>query len=236
MTSPYIIFKGVDSRTLGVVVEKLPDLHRAPENVTLIAIDGRDGRLEEDAGTCDVYTDTMKINCFGVPLSTVYHWLSGAGWMVSSDEPDRKIWASLHPQIKNTRFRTSECYDSLTISMYCQPYRYFNPDPEAVILSSSPGEVYNPGTQRSQPVITIRANGDVSVLFGMNQMDFEGLTDGIIVDCEMMECFSLDRSELMNGYAAMDDFPVLEPGFNYVQWSGTGSVESITVERRCRDK
>ena len=236
MNEPYVIYNGVDSRTLGVAVEKLPDLHRAPENVNLIQIDGRDGRLEDDEGTSDVYSDTMKINCFGVPLSTVYNWLSGAGWLISSDEPDRRIWVSLHPQIKNARFRTQNCYDTLTVSMYCQPYRYFNPDPDPAVITSSPGQVDNPGTQRSLPVITIRASGTISVLFGLYQMDFEELTDGIIVDCEMQECFNLDRSELMNSYANMDDFPTLEPGVNYVQWSGTGSVQSITVERRCRDK
>ena len=70
MTGPYIIYNGIDSRDLGVVVEKLPDLHRAPEDVELIKITARDGRLEKANGTCDVYADSMKINCFGVDLST----------------------------------------------------------------------------------------------------------------------------------------------------------------------
>lgn len=237
MSEVYVIYNGIDSRELGVVVEKLPDLHRAPENVTQLPVKGRNGRLEQDDGTCDVYTDTMKINCFGRTLSEVYAWLSGAGWLISSEEPNRKVWASMHPLAKNSRFRVGgACYDTVTVSMYCQPFRYFEPDLDPVMVLFSPGEIENPGTRDSEPVITIRARGDISVLLGMYQMDFEGLTEGIIVDCELQECFNLDRTELMNAYADIEEFPRLEPGVNFVQWTGTGAVESIVVERRCRDR
>jgi phage-related protein len=125
------------------------------------------------------------------------------------------------------------CYDSITFDLYCQPFRYSEPDAAPVIVTETPGQIENPGTQYSEPVVTIRGSGDISVLLGQYQMDFEGLTDGIIVDCALEECFSLDRSELMNRYASMDEFPRLMPGVNFVQWTGT--VESIHVERRCRD-
>lgn len=235
MTGPYIIYNGVDSRDLGVLVEKLPDLHRAPEDVELIKITGRDGRLEKANGTCDVYTDSMKINCFGVELSTVYSWLSGAGWLISSDEPNRRVRASLHPQLKNSRFRVGgKCYDTITVQMYCQPYRYHEPDAEKQTMTASPAEISNPGTAPSLPLITIKGSGDISVMVGLYQMDFEGLTDGIIVDSALEECFSLDYSALMNRSAEMDEFPRLNPGVNYVQW--LGSVTSIEIEMRCRDK
>ncbi len=236
MSEPYIIFNGIDSRELGVVVEQLPDFHRALRNVELIPVSGRDGRLEQDDETHDVYTTPMKINCFGVPLSRVYAWLSGAGWLISSDEPDRAVWTSMHMPIKPTRFRVNDaCYDSLLCTVYCQPYRYFYPEAEDVTVTASPAEIENPGTWRSQPVITIRGSGDFSVLLGQYQMDFEDIEGGIVVDCELEECLSLDGAELLNSRANMDEYPRLMPGANYIQWSGTGTIESITVRRRCRD-
>lgn len=235
MTEPYIIYNGIDSRDFGVVIEKLPDLHRAPENVKYTPVDGRDGQLEEADGTSNIYTDGMRVNCFGRPLRDVYAWLSGAGWMISSDEPERKVWVSIHLSPKNSRFRVEDaCYDSVTFTLMCQPYRYFYPDVPDTIITERPGVVDNPGTQRSAPVITIRASGDFMVIIGKYQMDFEGVSEGIIVDCDLQECFSLDRMALMNQNASMDDFPMLEPGENDVEW--IGSVESITVERRCRDR
>ena len=234
MGEPYYIYKGVDSREIGVIVQKMPDLHRAPENVTLLQVKGRNGRLEQDDGTSDIYKDTIKINCNGVPLRQVYAWMSGAGWLIPGTEPDRRIWVSMHMQPKNSHFRADgACYDSITFDIYCQPFRYFEPDVEPVVVTESPGRIDNPGTQYSEPVITIRATGDITVLLGQYQMDFEGLTDGIIVDCALEECFSLDRAELMNRHPSMDEFPRLLPGANFVQWMG--AVESIRVERRCRD-
>jgi phage-related protein len=239
MMQPYITFNGVDSRDLGVVVEKLPEFHRPARSVELVQIPGRDGRLELDNESYDVYTTTFRVNCFGVPLADVYAWLSGAAWLVSSEEPDRAVWASLHMQVKNDRFRCGGCYDSLTVTAYCQPFRYFYPRPDSVELTASPATVANPGTAAARPVITIEGSGDISVLIGQSRMDFEGLTDGIVVDCEMLECFSLDGATLMNAHADLSDletpdgFPQLLPGGNGVQW--TGAVTKISIDGRWRD-
>lgn len=235
MSEPYVIFKGVDSRELGVVMEKLPEFFRPLRNVELIQVSGRSGRLEQDDETHDVYTTSMKVNCFGVPYRDVYAWLSGAGWLISSDEPDRAVWASMHMPINPTRMRVEEkCYHSLICTVYCQPYRYFYPEADDAVVTATPGEIDNPGTWKAEPEITIRGSGDISVTLGQYQMGFEGLADGIIVDCEMEECFSLDKSQLMNSYADIEEFPRLQPGANYIQW--TGNVESVTVRRRCRDE
>lgn len=234
MSEPYIIFKGVDSRTLGVVMEKLPEFFRPLRNVELIQVAGRSGRLEQDDGTHDVFTTSMKVNCFGIPMRDVYAWLGGAGWLISSEEPNRAVWASIHMPINPTRFSVEgKCYHSLTCTVYCQPYRYFMPEVDDVTITQSLSDIYNPGTWDSEPEITIRASGNVSVILGQYQMDFEGLSDGIIVDCEAQECYSLDKAVLMNSFADIEEFPKLKPGMNAVQW--TGSVSSITVRRRCRD-
>lgn len=234
MTSPYIVYNGVDSREMGVLIEQLPDLHRPPRNVALTQVPGANGRAVRDDGTYDLYTTSMTVNCFGVPLRNVYAWLTGEGWLMTSDEPNRRIYVQMHSQIKDTRHRfAGECYDSLLLTLYCQPYRYFSPDADAVTLDESPGQVDNPGTAPSQPRIIVTGTGDISLMIGGTQLDFEGLEDGIVVDSEAMECYTLDFSGLLNRKADIDDFPVLQPGVNYVQW--TGAVTSIVFERRCRD-
>lgn len=234
MSEPYIIFNGTDSRDLGVVMEKLPEFFKPLRNMQLHQVSGRSGRLEQDDGTHDVYTTSMKINCFGVAYRELYAWLDGAGWLISSDEPDRAVWASMHMPINPTRFMVEDkCYHTLTCTVYCQPYRYFYPEPEDLVITESLSGIDNPGTWECEPEITIRASGDVSIMIGQYQMDFEGLTDGIIVDCEAQECYSLDRAQLMNGYADIEEFPRLQPGSNDIQWTGT--VSAVSVRRRCRD-
>lgn len=232
----WIIFNGVDSRDMGVLIEQLPDFHRPKRSVTYTPVSGRDGRLSIDEGTYDVYQATMRINCFGARLKDVYEWLSGTGWLITSLEPDRRVMVDLHMQISDKHYRlaSAKCMDSLTVSVYCQPFRYFWPDAAADTITATPYTVNNTGTAPSRPRLTIYGNGDVSVMIGTEYfLQFEGLSGGVIVDCEMQECMSLDETQLLNSIATIDEFPTLKPGRNAVSW--TGSVTRIIVEKRCRD-
>lgn len=236
---PYFIFRGIDSRGIGVVVEDMFDVHRPKRNVQTIQVPGRDGRLMQDDGTYDTYTISGKVNCFGAPLSDVYAWLSGSGDLILGDEPTRSIRASATAQIKNTRFRCDGCYDSLQVSFDCQPFRYHVEQTEGVndiILTSSPFTVTNPGTHKSAPRLTIEGTGDAVLTIGTQILEVTDLAGGVIVDTELCECFDLTETALRNDRVTLmdDSFPVLHPGANIISWTGDG-VTKITITPRWRD-
>ena len=236
---PYFIFRGIDSRDIGVVVEDMFDVHRPKRNVQTIQVPGRDGRLMQDDGTYDTYTISGKINCFGAPLSDVYAWLSGSGDLILGDEPTRSIRASATAQIKNTRFRCDGCYDSLQVSFDCQPFRYHVEQTEGandIILTSSPATVSNPGTHKCAPRLTIEGTGDAVLTIGTQILEVTDLAGGVIVDTELCECFDLTETALRNERVTLmdDSFPVLHPGANIISWTGDG-VTKITITPRWRD-
>ena len=236
---PYFIFRGIDSRDIGVVVEDMFDVHRPKRNAQTIQVPGRDGRLTQDDGTYDTYTISGKVNCFGAPLSDVYAWLSGSGDLILGDEPTRSIRASATAQIKNTRFRCDGCYDSLQVSFDCQPFRYHVEQTEGandIPLTSSPATVSNPGTYKSAPRLTIEGTGDAVLTIGTQILEVTDLAGGVIVDSEPCECFDLTETALRNDRVTlMDDrFPVLQPGANIISWTGDG-VTKVTVAPRWRD-
>ena len=236
---PYFIFRGIDSRDIGVVVEDMFDVHRPKRNVQTIQVTGRDGRLTQDDGTYDTCTISGKVNCFGAPLSDVYAWLSGSGDLILGDEPTRSIRASATAQIKNTRFRCDGCYDSLQVSFDCQPFRYHVEQTEGandIILTSSPFTVTNPGTHKCAPRLTIEGAGDAVLTIGTQILEVTDLAGGVIVDAELCECFDLTETALRNERVTlMDDcFPVLHPGANIISWTGDG-VTKITITPRWRD-
>ena len=236
---PYFIFRGIDSRDIGVVVEDMFDVHRPKRNAQTIQVPGRDGRLTQDDGTYDTYTISGKVNCFGAPLSDVYAWLSGSGDLILGDEPTRSIRASATAQIKNTRFRCDGCYDSLQVSFDCQPFRYHVEQTEGandIPLTSSPATVSNPGTYKSAPRLTIEGTGDAVLTIGTQILEVTDLAGGVIVDAELCECFDLTETALRNDRVTlMDDrFPVLPPGANIISWTGDG-VTKVTVAPRWRD-
>lgn len=235
---PYFIFRGIDSRDIGVVVEDMFDVHRPKRNVQTIQVPGRDGRLTQDDGTYDTYTISGKVNCFGAPLSDVYAWLSGSGDLILGDEPTRSIRASATAQIKNTRFRCDGCYDSLQVSFDCQPFRYHVEQTEGandISLTSSPATVSNPGTYKSAPRLTIEGTGTAVLTIGTQIVEVTDLAGGVIIDSELGECFDLTQSMLLNGKVTLldDGFPVLQPGANIISW--TGAVTKITIAPRWRD-
>ena len=236
---PYFIFRGIDSRDIGVVVEDMFDVHRPKRNAQTIQVPGRDGRLTQDDGTYDTYTISGKVNCFGAPLSDVYAWLSGSGDLILGDEPTRSIRASATAQIKNTRFRCDGCYDSLQVSFDCQPFRYHVEQTEGandIPLTSSPATVSNPGTYKSAPRLTIEGTGDAVLTIGTQILEVTDLAGGVIVDSESCECFDLTETALRNDRVTlMDDaFPTLAPGANIISWTGDG-VTKVTVAPRWRD-
>ena len=230
----WFIYNGIDSRDMGVIVRRLPDLHRPKEDATYIKVPGRDGRLRQKSGSVDTYQTTLAVNCHGRSLAEIYEWLRGSGWLISSNEPDRKIDVDLYAQGSDDRLRLASgaCWDDVTFSVNVQPYRYYTEDVTET-ATASPAALNNPGTAHSRPRITIRGSGDVTVTVGLAQMDFAGLTDGVVVDCGLMQCLSLDGTQLLNGLATMDEYPTLAPGLNYLTF--TGNVSEITVEMRCRD-
>lgn len=235
---PYIVFRGIDSRDVGVVIEDMFDIHRPKRNVQTIQVPGRDGRLTQDDGTYDTYTISGKINCFGVPLSDVYAWLSGSGDLILGDEPTRSIRASATAQIKNTRFRCDGCYDSLQVSFECQPFRYHIEQTEGddVIITASPGTVTNPGTYKSAPKIKITGTGTAVLTIGTQIVEVDDLGGGVILDSELGECFNLNETQLKNSVVTLmdEDFPTLQPGANIISWTGTG-VTGVTITPRWRD-
>ena len=236
---PYFIFRGIDSRDIGVVVEDMFDVHRPKRNAQTIQVPGRDGRLTQDDGTYDTYTISGKVNCFGTPLSDVYAWLSGSGDLILGDEPTRSIRASATAQVKNTRFRCDGCYDSLTVSFDCQPFRYHVEQTEGandIPLTASPATVTNPGTYKSAPRLTIEGTGGAVLTVGTQILEVTDLAGGVIVDAELCECFDLTETALRNDRVTlMDDaFPTLAPGANIISWTGSG-VTGITITPRWRD-
>lgn len=235
--TPYIVFRGVDSRDVGVVIEDMFDVHRPKRNVATIQVAGRDGRLVQDEGTYDNCTISAKINCFGAPLSDVYAWLNGSGALILGDEPERFIRASAAAQIKNTRFRCDGCYDSLQVSFDCEPFRYHveAEGGDDVIITASPHTVTNPGTYKSAPRFKIEGSGDAVLTIGTQIVEIEDMDGGVIIDSEMGDCFNLTETALLNGQVSImdDDFPTLAPGANIISW--TGGITKITITPRWRD-
>lgn len=224
-------FAGVRSDSMGVEMLSRPKRTQGDADGTNHAVSGRAGRIWVGSGGCG--NGSAEVTCM-VPsgdMDAVLAWLCGAGELRFSDEPDRMYRARITHGIARTQPFSRLAGQQFTVRFDLQPYRYLYPAAEKLVLTQ-PGLIHNPGTAAAQPKLIIEATGDVTVAVNNMEMTFEALEDGIVVDCEAMECLDLGETMLLNAQAQMNEFPQLPAGTSTVAWRG--NVTCITVIPRWR--
>lgn len=234
--NPEIIFNGVSSEDIGLIVTRLPDFHRAARRVAQSDIPGRSQPVVQDEGGYEPYQTVLEINANGVPLETLYGWLRGEGWLISSDEPDRMAYVYVYGQIEDSRFRAEgECYDNLTVRLLVEPY--LREVDEARMSLTQAATFAGRGHDPALPEITVEGSGDINLMVNGASVLIDGLDGRITIDSEAGVAYtgSGDEKEWAGMQVTLiDGWPELKPagGTNLVNWSG--SVLGVTIRPRWR--
>jgi phage-related protein len=224
MAQPYIIYNSVKSTDVGVIVEQLPDFHRAARRVTITELPGSSIPIVADEGGYSPYQTQMRINANGVDLRDIYQWLSGEGWLVSSDEPDFKAYAYLYTQADDARFRAGgECHDTLTVPLIVEPYLREKNEAEIDVSEACVFEGH--GHVASMPGITVYGSGDISLMVNDRTVLIDNLGDRITIDSESGTATrgaSSGRTWMGHKVTLEDGWPELLPAgeTNEINWSG----------------
>ncbi|HBJ2612674.1 TPA: phage tail protein [Clostridium botulinum] len=121
---PFFIFKNVDSRDMGVLVNKLPPINKPEKNIERIEVVGRNGFLTQDYGT---YKSNIKpVECTLLDknrLDEVCSWLDGTGNIVFSNEDNKAYTGTIINQIPFTQSLTLVRYRFI-INFEVQPFKY----------------------------------------------------------------------------------------------------------------
>lgn len=223
MAEPYVIYNGVDSRNMGVIMMRLPDFHRAARRVAQSDIPGSSIPVMMDEGGYEPYQTQMIVNANGADLRTLYGWLRGEGWLISGDEPDFKVYAYLYGQIDDERFRAGATYDTLTVPLTVEPFmREVN---EAAVTLTAAGVFSGKGHEPALPVIRVTGSGDVNLMVNGASVLIDDMSGTIVLDCEAGVAYK----EVTGGIEWMgqkvtlvEGWPELNPGggTNTVNWSG----------------
>lgn len=230
---PYFTFKGVDSRTMNIVVNEYPPRILPKARATEITIPGRNGSLTLAEGAYDNLV--LPCECTALPLCNLEElsaWLRGAGTLVFGHYDNRSIRARVDAQISFDKLMRGRAHRGFTIPFVCQPGRYTYP-PLADIVLTEPGVISNPGTMQAEPKITVVATGEITLTVGTSIMLINGPEAEwtLVIDSELMDCFDGTMTLLRNDWMT-GDFPLLNPGTNAVNWDGT--VASVTITPRWR--
>lgn len=226
-------FAGHKNTEFGVQMLSMPTRPHPARLGELMNIPGRNGKLFIDQDAYDQTIVTLRLLTTRENIDDVNAWLNGSGDLRFGDEPSRVYKASITKEYSVTNRSNRLIGREFSVSFDCYPLRYAYPTPSAQTFSASPASITNPGTAFAQPEIKITSTGAFSLIVNGYQIDGgESLTDGVIVDCELMECFSLDKTESRNSVISLDEYPRLDPGINAITW--TGAITSIEITPRWR--
>jgi len=238
---PWFIWRGIDSRTMGVWVSQLPPIIRAAERYDEVTIPGRPGTLILKHGENDHegYVKECRITVRAdADFASLLDWLTGDGDVVFSNEPDRVYRAHLAAEVRFDRDGNSLRVATLPFSVHPHKGQY---PPEADITPTRLMRIYNPGTVPAKPLIHIDNNGqsgtfavyilahaDDAVTDAIVSQDYHGFTD-IMVDCDA-ELITQDGEIFTD---AGHEFLFIPPGESFITW-GTNIDPTITITPRWR--
>lgn len=235
MSQSYFIWKGIDCRSMGVVLQGPIPIIRPEERVKHIEIPGRSGDLTELEGDeiYNSYIQTATIMVHGGHrVREIYNWLKGAGFVTFHGEPDRKQAARIIGAITLNKHSRNLDWWVGEMQFYCQPMKQLLTE-APVTITSSGSTVMNAGDVKSKPKITATASGtSMTITAGGETLTIHGLTSGndYIIDSEIMEVSNADRSALLTENS-QGDFPRLAPGSNTITGSGWSR---LVIDRRER--
>lgn len=197
MAEPYFLWRGVDSRSMGIIVTQIPPVVYPAERVTEAQILGRSGSLllTEGEDIYDAYYLTIGIaNRHAVPYREIAAWLRGSGSLVLSTEPGYMYTARIIKEASASRvFRNN--YDG-AVAFLVQPLKAeYPPQPVRVLGESASGSVtvVHRGDVAARPIYTIEGSGDLQLTVGtatedgtgsLIQIDLPEDEDGAIIDTD----------------------------------------------------
>lgn len=220
------IFKNISSLDMGIMVNALPPIIKAARDINKVVIPGRDGFLTEDFET---YQEIIKpVECAILDITKIDQilaWLDGSGEVIFSNQNDRKYQGSIINQIPFERVMRK--WYKFIVIFDCQPFARMLENLD--ITLTAPGSIYNGGSYKSRPVITVYGTGSIDLTINNKVVHFTNVSEYVTIDSDLMDCY---KNTALKNSDMIGDFPELLPGENTISWIGTVTSVEITPNWR----
>ena len=228
----YIIWKGINSRTIDITVTDLPEIILPEERVTFTDVPGLSGSLAQTEGV-DVYKDiTLAVKCYcpdptPAAVAAIAAYFQGAGRLELPNRPDGYYEARVVNQIPFAKILRGNTPRTFTVNFRCKPMLHLYEGETGQTVSSG-DFLHNPTGIQAKPLITITGSGDITLLVGMQIIQLNGIEGGIVLDSELQEAYwnSALKNNCMTG-----EFPTLGEGNTAISWTG-GTVTEVRIVPR----
>lgn len=219
---PYFIYKGKNSREMGISILKLPPRIKPDRRGEIINVPGRDGFLFESD---DAYNSkNFEIECTFIPpdgytqeeidtlIMEILVWLDGNGELIFSDYPNYYYDASIINAIPIERL--FKRYRRFIVAFEVQPFSKAL-TPTVITKSTKEEQVISVSSYYETPLkVNLVATGDVEIHVNDTIMHFTNIETPLIIDGELMNV--TDENGVNMNNRMVGDFPKLKPGENTI--------------------
>lgn len=230
-----VIFNGVSSSDLGIVVEHGPSYSIPERDYETIHVPGRNGDIFIDRGCYKNVSQSYEIaigslektfSFLGLSVSRWLHPRAGYCRLEDSYSPDYYRMAMYNEglDIENILFHAGRA----TVTFDCKPQRFLKSGERSVIFTKA-GKLRNPTLETAKPLILIKGttNGSGTFQIGSYTGSIDPIRSIIVLDSELQDAYSgtINRNEDVTLGAG--GFPKLEPGESAISFSG--DISSMEV-------
>lgn len=235
----YLTFNGKSSKDFLLYLSG-PGIYNSPApDVEATSIPGLNGDLIQNnakSGHRRFNNVDIKYEAFffnGLPKKTgaVESWLlSPTGYCKLQDtyDPDffRMGMCTSAIEFEVTRQKSAE----MELIFNCKPQRWSVEGQKVITLESSGCVIRNPFEFYAQPLITVNGSSEGVLTIGDYSVAIYSFDDGeVILNSETQNAYLLDGS-FCNSNIYSEEFPVLAPGENTIEWSG--GITSVEITPR----
>jgi len=224
----YFIFKDKSTIDFDIIVNKLPDIESPEEEGEYIKVPGRDGYLFQSDGCYSELNKKTEITLKNLDkVNNIKSWLTGEGKLILSSEPDVFYKARIKEKLNIKRAKSVWEAD---INFICKSFGYIHTGQDVITLEAET-ELYNQGTYKSKPIITVYGTGDITLTVNSKNIILTNITDHITLNSEIEEAY---RDLLNMNNSMLGEFVEFETGTNQISW--TGNVIKIEVTPNWRNR
>ena len=210
----YVIFNNINTLDFALI-EDLPMVDKAEDDIEFIEIDGRHGFLTFDKKSKKPIDYNLRLIVDGLDkIDLIKSIFNGSGKLVLSNNKERYYKAVVINTMTFNR-QVKEKYE-IEISFKLQPFAYeLN---EGTIVLNSNRIINNITNATSQPIIIVNGLGDGLLTINDNVIQLKGITDHIILNFELEEAY--DQSGQSKNMNVLGEFEEFKIGSNTISWNG----------------
>ncbi|MDT8717826.1 phage tail family protein [Clostridium sp. 19966] len=222
---------GASSKELGLLIPSRAAIPFSKKDMEYIDIEGRDGSLTRDKHrrldkVISVSFTVVDFNNMPQSARTINRWLEGKELKFSDD---MDVFYKVKNYEADDLERSYKAVGSFKVKFTVDPFNWME-DGRKQVEVSKPGNIFNLANYKSQPVIQVYGDGDITLTINGNAIELSGVEDNITIDTAAKLAYkdSTHQNSKMSGI-----FPEFQEGSNNIQW--TGNVTKLMITPNWRD-